>query len=85
MTHGEAAFTVLDGEENVLPLTDCLYRRFGNRETFAGCRAALKSRNCSQNDELLQLNPGIRDSQCTQITDEMNVGVLGERKCMRKQ
>jgi hypothetical protein len=29
------------------------------------CRAALNSRNCLQNDELLQLNPGILDSQCT--------------------
>ena len=30
-----------------------------------GCRAALNSRNCLQDDELLQLNPGILDSQCT--------------------
>ena len=29
------------------------------------CRAALNSRNCLQDDELLQLNPGILDSQCT--------------------
>jgi hypothetical protein len=27
------------------------------------CRAALNSRNCLQDDELLQLNPGILDSQ----------------------
>ena len=29
------------------------------------CRAALNYRNCLQDDELLQLNPGILDSQCT--------------------
>jgi hypothetical protein len=29
------------------------------------CRAALNCRNCSQDDELLQLNPGILESQCT--------------------
>jgi hypothetical protein len=29
------------------------------------CRAALNSRNCLQDDELLQLNPGILDNQCT--------------------
>ena len=29
------------------------------------CRAALNSRNCLQDDELLQLNLGILDSQCT--------------------
>jgi hypothetical protein len=29
------------------------------------CRAALNPRNCLQDDELLQLNPGILDSQCT--------------------
>ena len=33
----------------------CLYR----------CRAALNSRNCLQDDEVLQLNLGILDSQCT--------------------
>jgi hypothetical protein len=30
----------------------------------AKCRAALNSRNCLQDDELLQLNPGILDSRC---------------------
>jgi hypothetical protein len=29
------------------------------------CRTALNSRNCLQDDELLQLNPGILDSICT--------------------
>ena len=30
----------------------------------AKCRAALNSRNCLQDDELLQLNPWILDSRC---------------------
>jgi hypothetical protein len=36
------------------------------RQVQAGlehCRAALNSRNCLQDDELLQLDPGILDSQ----------------------
>jgi hypothetical protein len=35
------------------------------RLLLQSCRAALNSRNFLQEADLLQLSPGIRDSQCT--------------------